>query len=59
MLGIYKYPENSELEDFEIEALEYSRGWHKSGTAYAQEHGTRPNTISFALNSNPLALLAW
>ncbi|KAI1617161.1 Alpha/Beta hydrolase protein [Exophiala viscosa] len=34
-------------------------GFIQTGSAYAQEHGTRPATIGFVLASNPLALLAW
>lgn len=33
--------------------------WRAKGTAYAQEHATRPSTIGHVLNSNPLATLAW
>lgn len=29
------------------------------GSAYAQEHATRPATIGFVLASNPIALLSW
>ena len=31
----------------------------RTGAAYALEQGTRPSTLGLALNSSPLALLAW
>ena len=33
--------------------------FQKTGMGYAMEHATRPATISFAVASSPLALLAW
>ena len=36
-------------------ASEFSR----TGSAYALEQATRPSTLSFALASSPIALLAW
>jgi microsomal epoxide hydrolase len=52
-------PDSSTLSALEKRAVEYAAQWAKLGTAYAQEHGTRPSTIGFVLSSNPLALLAW
>ncbi|KAF1954498.1 epoxide hydrolase-like protein [Byssothecium circinans] len=52
-------PDRSTLSALEISALDRSLEWIKTGTAYAQEHATRPSTIGHVLSSNPLALLAW
>lgn len=38
---------------------EFVAAWAQTGSAYAAEHATRPSTISLALNTNPLAMLAW
>ncbi|KAL1795018.1 hypothetical protein ACET3X_006834 [Alternaria dauci] len=51
--------EDTPMTALEKESLGHSMTWLTSGTAYAQEHGTRPSTISNVLASNPLALLAW
>lgn len=39
----------------------YERGkeFTRTGAAYSQFHATRPATIGLALDSSPLALLAW
>ncbi|EOA91286.1 uncharacterized protein SETTUDRAFT_162049 [Exserohilum turcica Et28A] len=50
---------NTVMTQVEQEAVQRSKTWYKYGTAYAQEHGTRPSTIGNVLSSNPLALLAW
>ena len=47
------------MNALEKEALDRAMKWRTTGTAYAQEHGTRPSTIGNVLASNPLALLAW
>ncbi|KAF1944653.1 epoxide hydrolase-like protein [Clathrospora elynae] len=52
-------PDEGVLTAFEKEALDRQKKWQATGTAYAQEHGTRPSTIGNVLSSNPLALLAW
>ncbi|KAF2450600.1 epoxide hydrolase-like protein [Karstenula rhodostoma CBS 690.94] len=52
-------PEREKLNDIETKAYDRALEWRKRGTAYAQEHGTRPSTIGHVLSSNPLALLAW
>ncbi|KAK3985821.1 putative epoxide hydrolase [Cladorrhinum sp. PSN332] len=39
--------------------LKSVNAWASTGSAYANEHGTRPSTISLVLNTNPLAMLAW
>ncbi|KAG9188544.1 microsomal epoxide hydrolase [Alternaria panax] len=51
--------ENTSMNALEKEALDRAIIWRESGTAYAQEHRTRPSTIGNVLASNPLALLAW
>ena len=43
----------------EMTGLARAQAWLQGGTAYAQEHGTRPGTIGLVLSSSPLALLAW
>ncbi len=45
-------------EEDEVRAKQAAR-WATTGSAYALEHGTRPATISLALMTNPLAMLAW
>jgi hypothetical protein len=49
----------SEINDAERQGLERMQHLTATGSAYAQEHGTRPATIGFVLASSPLALLAW
>jgi microsomal epoxide hydrolase len=51
--------DDASLPPHELAALELGKVWNESGYAYALEHGTRPSTISHALCSSPLALLAW
>lgn len=52
-------PPADSLTSEELEILERSAAWLKTGLAYALEHGTRPATIGLVVSSNPLALLAW
>ncbi|KAF1974119.1 epoxide hydrolase-like protein [Bimuria novae-zelandiae CBS 107.79] len=52
-------PDPSKLSPLEQRAVENATKWCEIGTAYAQEHGTRPSTIGHVLSSNPLAMLAW
>ena len=52
-------PPADSLTSEELELLERSDTWRKTGLAYALEHGTRPATIGLVVSSNPLALLAW
>lgn len=47
------------VEDIEKRGLERAQTFRATGAAYALLQGTRPSTLGFALNSNPLALLAW
>ena len=47
------------LTPVEQAGLERWEHWKATGSAYAQEHATKPSTIGFVLSSNPLALLAW
>ncbi|KAK4182769.1 putative epoxide hydrolase [Podospora australis] len=39
--------------------LGLAQAWASTGSAYANEHGTRPSTLSLVLQTNPLAMLAW
>jgi microsomal epoxide hydrolase len=52
-------PPADSLTPEELELLERSAAWQKTGLAYALEHWTRPATIGLVVSSNPLALLAW
>ncbi|KAF8155227.1 putative hydrolases or acyltransferase [Mycena galopus ATCC 62051] len=55
-------PQNDDrsiLSQAERETLDRGEVFRQTGRAYAIEQGTRPNTLGFALSSNPLALLAW
>ncbi|PNS18936.1 hypothetical protein CAC42_6031 [Sphaceloma murrayae] len=47
------------VEEIEKRGLEKGRKWIDSGTAYAQEHGTRTSTVGLVLSSSPIAMLAW
>ncbi|KAJ7815316.1 Alpha/Beta hydrolase protein [Mycena olivaceomarginata] len=51
--------DRSILSQAEREALDRGAVFRQTGWAYGIEQGTRPNTLGFALSSNPLALLAW
>lgn len=51
--------DDDELTDLEKEGQKRASHWQQKGTAYAQEHGTRPSTIGLALSTSPVALLAW
>ena len=59
MFTVREQPDQSRLSDLEKTAIASARAWKETGSAYAQEHGTRPSTIGSVLSSNPLALLAW
>src|SRR5215469_7869587 len=47
------------VSQVEMTGLARAQAWLQGGTAYAQEHGTRPGTIGLVLSSSPLALLTW
>jgi microsomal epoxide hydrolase len=47
------------LTDREKAGQARSDDFMKMGSAYSFEHATRPATIGLALDSSPLALLAW
>jgi pimeloyl-ACP methyl ester carboxylesterase len=46
----------SERERAALASLEHAREWE---SGYSQEHGTRPQTIGYALVDSPAALCAW
>jgi microsomal epoxide hydrolase len=48
-----------DINEAEQVGLERVRDFHKLGSSYALQHATKPSTLSFALASNPLSLLAW
>lgn len=49
----------SDLNEVEKKQLKRAEGFGLYNSAYAIEHGTKPATIGFVLDSSPLALLAW
>ncbi|KNG46681.1 epoxide hydrolase [Stemphylium lycopersici] len=51
--------QNTVMVALEKEALGRASKWRMTGSAYAQEHGTRTSTIGHVISSNPLAILAW
>ncbi|KAF2128177.1 epoxide hydrolase-like protein [Dothidotthia symphoricarpi CBS 119687] len=59
MMRVADKPDESTLSTLEKNALDYATKWQATGTAYAQEHATRPSTIGHVLSSSPLALLSW
>ncbi|OCL14061.1 alpha/beta-hydrolase [Glonium stellatum] len=59
MFSVLSPPEGVKLNEVELRGMERMQNFRNRGTAYAQEHGTRPSTIGHVLSSNPLALLAW
>jgi hypothetical protein len=59
MWGTTAQPEREKLDEVEKKSFDYSAEFQKLGSAYAQEHGTRPSTIGHVLSSSPLALLSW
>ncbi|KAH7396477.1 epoxide hydrolase-like protein [Pyrenochaeta sp. MPI-SDFR-AT-0127] len=59
MMPSQDQPDLASLNAIEKNALDRAVKWRATGSAYAQEHGTRPSTIGHVLSSNPLALLAW
>ena len=52
-------PDREQCSEHEKKSFDWAAEWSQLGTAYAQEHGTRPSTIGHVLSSNPLSLLAW
>lgn len=59
MFSTMTQPDREKLNETEKKSVDHSLKWREIGTAYAQEHGTRPSTIGHVLSSSPLALLAW
>jgi microsomal epoxide hydrolase len=49
----------AEVNEAEKKGLQRMQTFFATGSAYSQEHGTRPATIGFVLASSPLAVLAW
>lgn len=47
------------LNERDKQGLKRGEDFMKMGSAYSLEHATRPATIGLALDSSPLALLAW
>ncbi len=50
---------DDQINEAERQGLKRMGKFLATGSAYSQEHGTRPATIGFVLASSPLALLAW
>jgi microsomal epoxide hydrolase len=51
--------QSNELNDFDREAIKRWEWFQKWEFAYKNEHATKSGTIGFALESSPIALLAW
>lgn len=47
------------VNEAEEKGLPRAEAFKKTGSAYAQMHGTRPGTIGLVLASSPVALLSW
>ncbi|KAJ5722398.1 hypothetical protein N7488_000433 [Penicillium malachiteum] len=52
-------PSPKDLSPQDLQILQRTEAWSKTGLAYVLEHGTRPSTVGLAISSSPLALLAW
>ncbi|KAF2636609.1 alpha/beta-hydrolase [Massarina eburnea CBS 473.64] len=50
---------DGQISPSEMRGLSRAKDFAERASAYALEHGTRPATIGFALQSSPVALLAW
>lgn len=50
---------STNISELEEEGLRRAEEFHRTGSAYALEHATKPSTIAFAIGSNPVSLLAW
>ena len=48
-----------ELSEVERENVEKAKVFASTGRGYGVMQGTRPSTISFLVQSSPVALLAW
>ena len=48
-----------ELSEVERKNVEKAKVFAATGRGYSVMHGTRPSTISFVVQSSPVALLAW
>ncbi|CAO2658070.1 Nn.00g073300.m01.CDS01 [Neocucurbitaria sp. VM-36] len=59
MMSTRDQPDENTLSPLEKKAFDRAQVWQATGTAYAQEHSTRPSTIGYVLSSSPLAILAW
>ena len=56
----YKPPIGNDLPSLEEQAyLDRVAAWTAEEGAYAHLHGTRPQTLSYALTDSPLGLVAW
>lgn len=47
------------LSQPEKQGLKRTADFTRLGSSYALQQATKPSTLSFALASNPLSLLAW
>lgn len=50
---------DSEPDEVEQQGIQATTNFALYAFAYALEQGTRPATIGFTLDANPLSLLAW
>jgi microsomal epoxide hydrolase len=49
-------PNGEPLSESEEKVIAKAKIWTQEGNGYALEHDTRPVTIGFVVNSNPLSL---
>ena len=58
-LGEVSDEERASMTEVEIARLARLKRYHDEGDAYYQVEATRPQTIGYALDDSPVALLAW
>ena len=60
MVGIAPHPANRQnLSAAEEEFLKSARAWQREERGYQEIQGTKPQTLSFALNDSPVGVCAW
>ncbi len=60
MVGAAPHPANRQnLSAAEEEFLKSARAWQREERGYQEIQGTKPQTLSFALNDSPVGVCAW
>lgn len=60
MVGVAPHPANRQnLSAAEEEFLKSARAWQREERGYQEIQGTKPQTLSFALNDSPVGVCAW